>query len=84
MPNPENKEGILGEVFEVSDDTLELLDNYEGYEPNHPDRSHYIRQKVDVNGKPTDVYVYNTERNAYYGDNTKIPSGDWKEREREF
>lgn len=77
LANKNNKEGIVGEVFEVSDNTLALLDHYEGFVKDKPERSHYIRTEIDVSGKPTDIYVYNVPLNDIA---QVIPSGNWKER----
>jgi gamma-glutamylcyclotransferase (GGCT)/AIG2-like uncharacterized protein YtfP len=76
VPNPDNKEGVVGEVFELTDDReIENLDAYEGYSPRHEESSLYLRKEVEVLGKPTFVYVYN--RNTDRGSYGKIPSGDW-------
>lgn len=75
--NADNKEGITGEVYEVDDNALSYLDYYEGYRKDSPANSHYIRKTIDVNGQPTDVYVYRPDvENVFH----KIPSGDWKQR----
>jgi gamma-glutamylcyclotransferase (GGCT)/AIG2-like uncharacterized protein YtfP len=37
---------VVGEVFEVDDATLKRLDGLEGYNPAHPEYSHYLRKPV--------------------------------------
>jgi len=79
MPNPENKEGIVGEVFTIPDHLAEGLfddlDSYEGYRPAHPEQSLFLREEVEVQGEPTTMYVYNG-RADWQGVN-KVQDGDW-------
>jgi gamma-glutamylcyclotransferase (GGCT)/AIG2-like uncharacterized protein YtfP len=79
IANPENKEGIVGELYEVPDHLfdgmIETLDYYEGYFPDNPDRSLFVRQEVMCCGKPTIIYTYNGKRNAEIVNS--VPSGDW-------
>jgi gamma-glutamylcyclotransferase (GGCT)/AIG2-like uncharacterized protein YtfP len=74
VPNPNNKEGIFGEVYEVDDDTLQHLDHIEGYNPKYPDRSAYCRQYVQEDAQ---AYVWTRPRNEW---NISIPSGNWENR----
>jgi gamma-glutamylcyclotransferase (GGCT)/AIG2-like uncharacterized protein YtfP len=63
---------IRGEVFELPDDpnTLSSLDNYEGFEPNKPRSSLFLRRARSVNMDDGSrlrcwVYIYNgTTRGA--------------------
>lgn len=81
VPNPDNKEGVVGEVYSFADDGLLTdLDAYEGYNPNYEDRSLFIRREIEVSGKPTFVYEYNSKNHAF-GLDSKVPSGDWSNRE---
>lgn len=74
-PNPDNKEGVVGELYTVPEQAFDDLDLYEGYvKDNHPG-SLFIREEVQVNGKPTYVYVYN----GRVGDESKVRSGDWED-----
>lgn len=54
---------IAGEVFELPDDreVLGRLDEYEGFDPAHPDASLFVRRKWTVtfkNGKKATCWVY--------------------------
>jgi gamma-glutamylcyclotransferase (GGCT)/AIG2-like uncharacterized protein YtfP len=75
--NEGNKEGIVGEVYDVNDNTLAYLDYYEGFSRRDPKRSHYVRKTIDVNGKDTEVYVYNPPFGPFA---QPLQSGNWKER----
>jgi gamma-glutamylcyclotransferase (GGCT)/AIG2-like uncharacterized protein YtfP len=78
VPNPENKEGFVGEVFELRDsdvETLANLDAYEGYNPDNEQGSLFLRREIEVNGQPTLVYEYNGARHVGFAD--KVVSGDW-------
>lgn len=79
VPNPENKEGIVGEVWDgIDDHTLEHLDYYEGVNHRDPALGHYRRETIDVAGDKADIYIWNRPetRNWYQ----PIPSGDWRDR----
>jgi gamma-glutamylcyclotransferase (GGCT)/AIG2-like uncharacterized protein YtfP len=80
VPNPDNKEGVVCEVFDgVTPEIMENLDYYEGYRPDYPpERSHYLRKKVEVRGEPMFVYVFN--RPTDLGWHVPIKTGDWKDR----
>jgi gamma-glutamylcyclotransferase (GGCT)/AIG2-like uncharacterized protein YtfP len=79
VPNPQNKEGVVGEVYDnVSDNVIEHLDHYEGYRPDNPKRSYYLREKINVEGDEMFVYVWNQPADlSWY---QSIPTGDWKDR----
>jgi gamma-glutamylcyclotransferase (GGCT)/AIG2-like uncharacterized protein YtfP len=54
---------ILGDVFEVTDpkSVFQVLDRYEGYLENDPEKSEYIRVKTDVqmnSGNKLSVWIY--------------------------
>ena len=79
IPNPDNKEGVVCEIFEnVDADTLRHLDVYEGYYPTSNRNSNFVRKEIEVEGKPTELYVFNhTVDRSWYN---PIPSGDWSDR----
>ena len=64
---------VVGEVYEVNDETLNKLDDIEA-------ESHYLRKQVELSvgdrGKMGWVYVYDPE---FYSRLTLIESGDWIE-----
>lgn len=57
------------EVIEVDDKELRRLDYYEGYNPDNPYASLYVR-KPYLDGY---IYIYN----GSFGGRTRIESGDW-------
>lgn len=64
---------VTCESIEVTDEELERLDMYEGYDPSDPDNSLYIRRKLDWG-----PFIY--EYNDPWGNLPKksiVPSGDW-------
>ena len=74
---------VWGEVYEVTDpgDVFPALDEIEGYRPNDPDRSLYVRSSVTVTlpdgtSRAAWVYFYN----APLGQADRIASGDYLER----
>jgi gamma-glutamylcyclotransferase (GGCT)/AIG2-like uncharacterized protein YtfP len=80
VPAPE---GIVwGEVYEMDDAgrVLAALDEIEGYRPQDPDRSLYVRSVTEVrlaDGSPAPAWVY--FYNAPLGQAQRIPSGDYLE-----
>lgn len=59
----DNGSSISGEVFLLPPDTdiFQRLDDYEGYLPEDPDRSLFLRQEVTVameNGSPLPAWIY--------------------------
>lgn len=80
VPNPQNKEGVVVEVFDgLTPDIIEHLDHYEGYDPNRPDeRNYYLRREVEVGGDKVEVYVFNKDR--LYDWAVPMPTGDWNDR----
>ena len=80
VPAPEGR--VWGEVYEVRDASavLAALDEIEGYTPEHPDRSLYVRSEVSValpDGAAAAAWVY--FYNAPLGQAQRIPSGDYFE-----
>ena len=79
---PAREGRVWGEVYEMSDaeTVLAALDDIEGYRPDRPDASLYIRQKTDVRlpdgaVAPASVYFYN----APLARAPRIVSGDYLE-----
>lgn len=73
---------VKGELMGIDEDrydkVMSQLDHLEGYNPNHPERSHYKRLEVMVSiegGLPVRAwtYIYNRPTNGMQ----KIRSGDW-------
>jgi len=73
---------VWGEVYETSEPTpvLAALDEIEGYRPNQPDRSLYVRVLADVtldDGRAEKAWTY--FYNAPLGRAQRITSGDYLE-----
>jgi gamma-glutamylcyclotransferase (GGCT)/AIG2-like uncharacterized protein YtfP len=71
---------VWGELYEASDApaVLAALDEIEGYRPDDPDRSLYVRSRAavvlpDRHSESAWVYFYN----APLGQAQRIPSGDY-------
>lgn len=76
-PNPDNKEGVVGEIYEVDDRTLETLDCYEGYSGSPA--SLFMRRRTHAEGVG-DVLVYEYNRDVGFKFCEPVPSGDWKQK----
>ncbi|HEX7085703.1 MAG TPA: gamma-glutamylcyclotransferase family protein [Vicinamibacterales bacterium] len=79
---PSEGDRIYGEVFELADpaSVLAALDEIEGYRPDEPDTSLYVRRLVPVqfdDGSTVEAWAY--FYNAPLGSAPKIPSGDYLE-----
>ena len=73
---------VAGEVYEVLDPATVLgaLDEIEGFRPNEPERSLYLRVVTDVtldSGQARQAWAY--FYNAPLGRAERIPSGDYLE-----
>jgi gamma-glutamylcyclotransferase (GGCT)/AIG2-like uncharacterized protein YtfP len=69
---------VHGELYQVDDATLSVLDDIEQYFPDREAESYYVRISVTVshNGAITPCWTY--EVNPRYFDlNTEVESGDW-------
>jgi gamma-glutamylcyclotransferase (GGCT)/AIG2-like uncharacterized protein YtfP len=80
VPAPEGK--VWGEAYYMtdSDTVLSALDGIEGYRPDDPDRSLYIRAETPVtfeDGRTEIAWAY--FYNAPLGGAQQIPSGDYLE-----
>ena len=71
---------VIGEIYEVSDSQLQMLDEIEGYRKNSPASSYYLRRKVAIpHGERLMtcwIYEFNS---ALYPRRILIESGDWIE-----
>jgi gamma-glutamylcyclotransferase (GGCT)/AIG2-like uncharacterized protein YtfP len=78
IPAPDSR--VAGELYEVVDDpsVLAKLDEIEGYRPNEPDTSLYMRAKAPVtldDGRQDTAWVY--FYNAPLGQAQLVESGDY-------
>ena len=95
FPGAEKHDGAIvrGELFEIDPDThLEGLDRLEGFDPEHPSDSMYVRTDVNVfrdggtyddssEGTPTQVYLFNSDKYYRHGGELKIiEDGIWPEK----
>ncbi len=79
--NPNDQ--VLGELYAMKnvDRLLEKLDNYEGFEPEKPEQSLFLRKKVEVQPSSGDklvpawTYLFNRPVTDFQA----IPSGDYIE-----
>ena len=81
IPSDDNSK-VWGEVYDASEPVtvLAVLDEIEGYRPNQPDRSLYMRVLTDVtleNGQVEKAWTY--FYNAPLGRAQRITSGDYLE-----
>jgi gamma-glutamylcyclotransferase (GGCT)/AIG2-like uncharacterized protein YtfP len=80
VPDPDGE--VWGELYAMADSAavLAALDTIEGYTPDHPDQSLYIRHQADVrlaDGSHAAAWVY--FYNAPLGKAVRIASGDYLE-----
>lgn len=69
--------GVKGEVYQITEETLAILDDYEEIDPNNP-RSEYQRRFVNlvtVQGQTLSAWVYLL--NQQPDGKELIKSGDW-------
>ena len=67
---------FVAEVIEVDDEMLARLDQYEGYDPRHPEHSLYVRKKY----KDGFIYQYNGNVNGRLPVPTNLAGAcDWLE-----
>lgn len=64
---------IIGEVYEVDEETFERLDNLEGY-PSFYDRE----QRRTKNGHLVWVYFLNSPERDFYKGEAVVEDGDWR------
>jgi gamma-glutamylcyclotransferase (GGCT)/AIG2-like uncharacterized protein YtfP len=69
---------VLGEIYDITYEQMERLDQAEGCDIARPEHSLYVRHRIIVNtpGDKTEgwVYIYQGELNE---DDTVIENGDW-------
>lgn len=69
---------VIGEVYEIDQVTLKKLDKIEGYFPNNPTGSEYIRKEVRILttevDEPVIAYFYNQKVN----ESDRIVGGDYR------
>lgn len=80
IPAPDGR--VWGEVYDVEDDpsVVQKLDEIEGFRPNDPDTSLYVRAQTEVTlntGETATAWVY--FYNAPLGQGGRIESGDYLE-----
>jgi gamma-glutamylcyclotransferase (GGCT)/AIG2-like uncharacterized protein YtfP len=80
IPAPDGH--VWGEVYAVADTdaVLKALDDIEGFTPEHPDQSLYLRKQTEVtlpDGSTASAWVY--FYNAPLGQAARISSGDYFE-----
>lgn len=80
---PGIKEGcgeVIGEMYRIDEETLTLLDTIEGYEPDQPENSLYLRRTARVrrlaDGEPVEVMTY--FYNHPVREEDAIPHGDYR------
>jgi gamma-glutamylcyclotransferase (GGCT)/AIG2-like uncharacterized protein YtfP len=69
----ESNSSVIGEVYEVDDETLNKLDDFEA-------SSHYVRKQVEISldTQRKVCWVYEPDP-EFYSLHTLITSGDWNE-----
>ena len=80
VADPSAKGRILGTVMELPEDesVLALLDRYEGFDPQAPETSEYIRERQIVElkaGGTVECWFYRYNRKPR--DGTQVESGAW-------
>ena len=77
--NPGNNLQVKGEVYEIRNELIEVLDQIEGYKPNREGNLFERRViEIDLNGKKATAIVYEGGRELLSSTSTFIQSGDWK------
>ncbi|PSQ96959.1 MAG: hypothetical protein BRD55_04790 [Bacteroidetes bacterium SW_9_63_38] len=67
---------IHGELFRLdSPDAWAVLDPYEGYDPDWPAASTFVRREVSLSTPDTTAWVY--WYNGTVADQPQVASGDW-------
>lgn len=77
-PARDSSEQIVGELYAVLDpQALAVLDEFEGFDPQHPERSDYLRERIALiqpRAERAWVYHYRLEPDPAL----RIASGDWR------
>lgn len=70
-----NPDGFVGDILELTDpDVLQQLDGYEGYNPEKPEHSLYLRRLIEIPGHG-EVMIY--EYNDRIAGRARVEGGDW-------
>lgn len=64
---------VVCEIIEADDVELRRLDAYEGFNPDHPADSLYLREEIEIEGEKTFIYVFNQSFDGF----EPIKNGDW-------
>jgi gamma-glutamylcyclotransferase (GGCT)/AIG2-like uncharacterized protein YtfP len=75
LQNDESIGKVIGEVYEVDDDTLRRLDCLEGFDSNNPHNGMYNRITIETELGNAYIYTYNN-RHGRISD--FVPNGDWR------
>lgn len=67
-------QGVRVEVYEISDETLVLLDRLEGFQASAPETGLYRRVQLETPLDPAWVYIYNHDLTGCH----EICSGQWR------
>ena len=69
---------VIGEIYEIDQDTLNKLDKVEGYIPDKPKCSKYIRKEVNIVSTEVDDTVIAYFYNHQVKESGRILSGDYR------
>jgi gamma-glutamylcyclotransferase (GGCT)/AIG2-like uncharacterized protein YtfP len=71
---------VHGELYRLEEaDILSVLDHYEGYDPDQPATSLFVRRRISlVEPADQDAWVY--WYNGPVDGKPRLPSGDWRQR----
>ena len=78
---------VVGEIYFIDRETLDKLDHIEGYIPDEPEHSLYIRKPVivlDSNNEEEFGYIYEYNQRSEIKQLRIIESGDWAVEEKEL
>lgn len=69
---------VVGELYALIDPSvIDVLDEFEGYDPARPEQSLYLRERIDlVEPEQTRAWIY--VFNAVPDASTTVASGDWR------
>ena len=69
---------VIGEIYEINQVTLNELDKAEGYSPEEPKGSKYIRKEVKIVSTEVDDTVIAYFYNQQVEESGRILSGDYR------
>jgi gamma-glutamylcyclotransferase (GGCT)/AIG2-like uncharacterized protein YtfP len=71
---------VHGELYRLEDaDILSILDHYEGYDPDQPATSLFVRRRISLI-EPADQEAWVYWYNGPVDGKPRLPSGDWRQR----